>query len=144
MCRVSDKIKLCTCSTDIEKLKDYWVFHRYDKGKNNMVIGEPMLPHYIDPADETFNWALLLRLLNEGDIFDIELHPKAGDRLELAFKYGEDSFPRDSRLHYGFCFSKGKWVKDEFDGLEWMWHHNEERYGKIMEKKERKEGFMRE
>jgi hypothetical protein len=32
MCKVSDKIKLCSCSTDIEdvyELDNYWIFYRF-------------------------------------------------------------------------------------------------------------------
>ena len=126
MCRLSDKLKLCTCGTEVHKLKNYWVFHRFTKGQFINVVGEVMLPAYTDPSDHAYNKQLLPKLLNEGNIFDVELRPKNRDRLQLSFATTQ------ANLDYGFEFRAGKWKEIEFDFLTWMWRHNAEESGKII------------
>jgi hypothetical protein len=128
MCLVSEKIKLCSCNKPDFK-RHYWIFHRFSAEKNDLVIGEALLPAYIDPATDALNKNLLLQLLNQEDIFDFELVPQEKDRLQLSFLvkpiYGDD------HLSYGFEFRKRKWRLTSFDYLQWMWHHEEEARGKI-------------
>lgn len=128
MCKVSQQLKLCTCRTDIYELDHYWIFHRFIKGKKNIVIGQAMLPASIDPADDTFNQSLLLNLLNEGDIFDVEIKPSAKDRLEISLLIGPG---KEDRITYGFECKQDKWVATEYDPLMWMWNHDEEKSGEI-------------
>ena len=85
MCEVSDKLKLCTCSSDISKLKYYWVFYRYAGNKLENMIGEPIMPVAINPETDILNIQLIGKLLNDGNVFDFELTPKTKDRLLLAF-----------------------------------------------------------
>jgi hypothetical protein len=129
MCRVSTKIKFCTCSASSpEKLKHYWVFHRFIEGKDVMVIGEPVMPFDIDRETNSFNRELLLHRVNEPDAFDINLYPKENDRLQISFLCKNDV---GGYIHYGFSFRNGNWAEEMFDGLEWMWHHSEIAFGKI-------------
>ena len=79
MCKVSDKIKLCSCTTDIEdvyELDNYWIFYRFKKELNIEVVGEYMLPIFVVQQDHAYNMEHLPRLLNDGNVFDIDLHPK--------------------------------------------------------------------
>lgn len=55
MCRVSGKLKLCTCSFNPETAKHYWGFMRFHPGNAMMILGEPMLPLGLKPEDEKFN-----------------------------------------------------------------------------------------
>ena len=44
MCKISDKLKLCTCKTEnIEQLKNYWILYKYHKS-DIIMMGLPMLP----------------------------------------------------------------------------------------------------
>lgn len=129
MCRVSEKIKFCTCSApSIDSLKHYWVFYRKVKGKDIMVMGEPMSPYPINIADDQHNRNLLKLRVNEPDAFDIDLQPKTGDRLQVSFQCANAV---EGYLHYGFKFEKGKWIEKEFDYFDWMTHHEEDKFGKL-------------
>lgn len=130
MCKESNKLRLCTCKLDTNKLKNYWVFYRFAKDKDNMVIGETMMPVAINIEDELHNRELLPKLLNEGNVFDVELHPKNKDRLQLSFFVTRNNEGRDT-IDYGFEYKKGKWVQKEFDWLMWAGNHDEEQNGKI-------------
>lgn len=128
MCTVSDKLRLCTCTTaDPENLKHYWVFYRYDGSRNEDIVGEIMLPVMLSFEVQAYNNATLERLLNEAGTFDIELHPKRKDRLMLAF-----TFPNQmDRVYYGFHYSGRKWIPLEYSFLEWYRQHEEAAFGKI-------------
>ena len=130
MCEVSNKLKLCTCkTTSAEKLKHYWIFHRYDKEKNNHILGICIMPYMLDEKVEIKNKASLLIRLNEADAFDVDLAPKNRDRLQLTFTCpGTDN----EQVTYGYSYKKGKWLEEEYDPLEWRWNHYEEEFGKII------------
>lgn len=129
MCTISNKLKLCTCKTkEVYNLKHFWVLHRWVKGKNEMVLGQPVLPYYNSLVDIKLNKNILLTLLNEGNIFDFDIELKDKDLLHIAFKYNDDDWQHHD---YGFEFKKGKWRDTEYDALTWMWHHEEFKYGKI-------------
>jgi len=128
MCEISDKLKLCTCIDKIDELEHFWVLHRFIKGQENFVIGEPMLPNFLDKKTDLKNRNLLLDLLNSGNVFDQPIIPKAKDRLELSFYDGS----LEQRITYGFVFKKGKWEEEGYDPLEWMWHHKPENHSKIL------------
>lgn len=135
MCRISDKLKLCTCITDFGSLKHYWVFHRFSKDKNDMVIGLVLFPTFIDPEVEKYNEKILERLLNEKNPFDIDIAPCEKDRLVISIRIGPDKF---ERIHYGFEFKRNKWKKIGYDPFEWMWHHDKMKSGKIKNALKRK------
>ena len=43
MCVILGKIKHCTCkASSTEKLEHYWVLHRRNKDKNEIIVGEVM------------------------------------------------------------------------------------------------------
>ena len=131
MCRVSDKLKLCTCATRIAKLKHYWVLHRFSKTKDLMVIGETILPADISAEDDQFNRDTLVRLLNDGNVFDVDLKLSDKDRLQLTFTVRDVSSGDNAQIDYGFEYLNSRWEMIEFDGLEWMWRHNKKQHGKI-------------
>ena len=129
MCKVSDKIKLCTCSAgSINELKHFWILHRYSKTKNEIFIGELVMPYMIDGATFLNNKTVLLKRINEADAFDIDLSPKNKDRIQLTFTCPE---PADQQITYGYSFKKGIWVEEEFDPLTWSWHHEKDKFGII-------------
>jgi hypothetical protein len=86
MCEVSDKIKFCTCvddNIDIEELNHYWGLHRYNKDKNLIVMGSPVLPDQLNPKFE-INAEIVVNTLNTPEAFDKNIELKRGDRLEVA------------------------------------------------------------
>ncbi len=134
MCRVSDKIKLCTCNEPESLPENYWIFFRYSESRDYFVIGETVLPFSISPDDQAFNEQLLLELINEGNVFDTELNPKSKDRLLLSFRFNDqiDSGDVSYNVDYGFEYLNGKWQHLLYDPLEWSWKHEEESLGKIL------------
>lgn len=133
MCKVSDKIKLCSCTTDIDdvyELDNYWIFYRYKKELNIEILGEFMLPVFVVEQDHAYNMEHLPRLLNDSNVFDIDLHPKPKDRLLLCLQVRLENNSL-GQYNYGFQYKKGKWVHCEYDSIEWMWKHLEEKGGNI-------------
>lgn len=135
MCRVSEKLKLCTCEFDPDKTKYYWELSRYNSEKDLNIMGTTLPPVEINPENDALNRKLLSKLLNDGNVFDIELNPKNKDRLLLSFQIKTDSW--NNQLNYGYKYKNGKWIEDEFDPFEWSWHHDEEKSGKILKAMER-------
>ncbi|RNL54168.1 hypothetical protein [Pedobacter jejuensis] len=128
MCTISNKVKLCTGNTkDVTKLKNYWILNRFVKGKSDIVLGEVIMPYFNPSVDVGLNEDTLLKLLNEGNVFDFDIELKDKDLLHLAFKFNGD----EQHNNYGFEFKKGKWKNVGHDFLTWMWHHEEYKYGKI-------------
>jgi hypothetical protein len=130
MCRVSDKIKFCTCSVSLDQLKNYWVLHRYVEGKLDIVIGQPLMPYNVDEQTDTYNKEVLLKRVNEADAFDVNLNPKENDRLQVTFTRDMED---EENMNYGFVFKNGKWEEEGYDALEWMWRHEEKTFGKVKE-----------
>jgi len=129
MCIISDKIKFCTCKAkSSDSLKNYWVFHRYDKGRFDGIVGTCNLPVLMDEDIVKCNEETLLKRVNEADAFDIDLQPKNKDRLEIVLNC-EQHFGGD--LHIGFEYKKGQWVACEYDLFEWTWKHTEDAFGKL-------------
>ena len=85
MCQVSDQIKFCTCASDIdiEEMDNYWVLHRRDPNKNDMVMGSVNSLIGIDEKDFEINHKILEKRINESDAFDIPLALQAGDTLHI-------------------------------------------------------------
>ncbi len=129
MCKLSDKLKLCTCDASVADLVSYWVFYRFIEGKNHMVIGRVMIRDPLDPEVEAHNRSLLLARLNESDAFDVDLEPRDGDRLQLTFRLS----PTDARktIIYGYAHAAGRWVEEPYDNLGWQWHHDQEQTGEV-------------
>ncbi|GAA4334961.1 hypothetical protein GCM10023184_29430 [Flaviaesturariibacter amylovorans] len=125
MCQVSDKIKFCTCSNleDINELDNYWVFHTYVKGKNVELVGEPLAPPSLITFDDAHNRRVLLERVNDPGAFDIPLHPKERDRLQVSFSVPEGGYK--GILTYGFRSRKGKWVECEYESFDWYRRHDE-------------------
>jgi hypothetical protein len=131
MCKVSNKIKFCTCvddNIDIEELNHYWVLHRYNKDKNMNVMGEPIFPDNLHPMF-IINEALLIYTLNKPDAFDKNIELKKGDRLEVALCNNSDN---DS-LYYNFKFTGKTWISIESDSFDLMSNFDELKSGKIKE-----------
>lgn len=99
------------------------------------VVGVALYPYMVDEETELANTNLLLRLLNEGAVFDEPIHPKEGDLLSLHFRPDKDP---DWDLAYGFIYHDGKWEEEGFQVFKWMAHHQEKIHGKIKNALKRK------
>ena len=115
MCKVSDKIKFCTCvdeDTDIYSCKHYWILHRFKKDKDlTLIMGMPELPSF--HPDFECNQDTLLKALNSPDAFDKKIDFKRWDRLEVvlfaqATKLG-------APLHFNFRYDSKVWQHIEED-----------------------------
>jgi curved DNA-binding protein CbpA len=137
MCIISDKIKFCTCAnTKVEKLKHYWILYRCKKEKNEMCVGEPMMPTYMSDLNFSENEAALVKRLNEPDAFDVPIKFQSKDQLEIVINNNNSSIY--GTFTYSFEFKKNKWVAIETDPFNIMNHFEEEKAGKIKNALKRK------
>jgi hypothetical protein len=126
MCIVSKNIKFCTCkSTSVDQLNHYWLLHRRNKDKNEIIIGEVMLPSFATNDEQ--NLQTLEIRLNELDAFDFETAFKNKDILEIVLNNKDDS----NRMVYGFEYRKSKWVKKEIDYFYTSGHCDTIQFGKL-------------
>ncbi len=121
MCKVSDKLKLCSCKTEkVENLKHYWILNR-PEDKGQYILGEIMPPADIGEEVEKFNIQRLRKHLNHGNCFDVKLSHQEDDILELHFTCRqrpnlEEGFDHSGNyLVYAFVFKSGKWKKTSHD-----------------------------
>lgn len=137
MCIISDKIKFCTCANSkVEKLKHYWILYRFTNEKNEMCMGEPMMPTYMSDLNFVENEAALVKRLNEPDAFDVPIEFKPKDQLEIVINNNASDF--QETFTYSFKFKKNKWVAIESDPFDIMNHFDEEKSGKIKNALKRK------
>lgn len=109
MCKVSDRLKLCSCKTEnVETLKHYWILKRHNGGDDS-IMGDAIMPANIGENANDLNIDTILTALNEGNCFDIEMQHKQNDTLELHFRL--DS----GYLAYSFKFENNRWKKTEYD-----------------------------
>ena len=116
MCHVSDQIKFCTCASDIdvEEMDNYWVLHRRDPNKNDMVMGSFNSLIGLDEKDYNINHKILEKRINESDAFDIALSLHAGDVLHIHLTTTLADINVED--NYSFEF-KDKWTRYDYD----MW-----------------------
>lgn len=117
MCKVSDKLTLCSCKTeDVTTLKHYWVLKRtFNRGM--YIIGSIVPPADIGEDLNQYNISTLETLLNKGNAFDTQIQLENKDILELHFTVDTKSKDKDTGgyLCYAFKFKNGKWCPTEYD-----------------------------
>lgn len=120
-------MKFCSCKVSSpQQLRHYWVLHRRNKDKNDIIVGQVLLPTW--PMHEyKANQELLQNRLNEGGAFDVPIAFKAADILEVVFHNHDDL----KRTTYGFQFSKKQWKKSEIDCFDLMGRFDEVGFGKL-------------
>ena len=80
-----------------------------------ILVGEIAMPAIIPRSHEMHNKKTLTKLLNEGDCFDVELHPENWDLLELYFAcksqvgFSEKLQWHGDYLAYSFTYFNGEW-----------------------------------
>lgn len=112
MCKISDKLKLCTCKTEnVRRRKHYWILYRYQKSEV-VSMGIPMLPQefQIGKENDKYIHNKLEEMLNKGNCFDIDLFINNKDILELNFTHNPNSDKTGIHLVYEFVYKKNKWI----------------------------------
>ncbi len=102
MCQISDKINFCTCSSDVENLKNYWVLHRKSANLDEMqfCVGMYLLPNEKAMAFLEINTTTLENRLNESDAFDVVLELKNKDILEVVINNKSERLRRSNYLRF--------------------------------------------
>lgn len=130
MCIVSDKIKFCSCTKrSVHELDNYWLLYRFNKDKNDILIGEPILPASLTDNHYEVNCITLASRLHEADAFDMPVNFKDKDQFTIVFNNLFD----EKRSVYHFKFTKGKWVSIEVDPFELMGRYDEDAFGKLQQ-----------
>lgn len=128
MCEVSEKIKFCSCTTtNPRNLKHYWVWHQYNKDKNEMIVGLFFMPDFSIDKNKNYNKKTILKRLSEVDAFDKVLDFKNKDVLEIVL----NNNPKSNTITYCFQFKNGTWKNKEQAPFELMNEFDEKEKGKI-------------
>lgn len=128
MCEISDELKLCTCS-NAEELENYWVLYRYNKDKNELIVGQPILPRDIT-LEELINRDIFCEFLNKKNCFDFEYQPQNKDRLLISLQTNSEEDFEEESIAYGFEHRNGKWKIKDYETFDWV-----EKYDGILEGK---------
>lgn len=127
MCKITSKIKFCTCkASSTEKLQHYWCLYRFNKDKDDVVMGM-LLPDEPLTIDFEVNKVVLEKRLNEEDAFDVDLSFKPKDVLEIVC----NNFNDLKRTVYGFKYKGKRWQLYEIDDFYIMGHYDEVGFGKM-------------
>jgi hypothetical protein len=127
MCKITSKIKFCTCkASSTEKLQHYWCLYRFNKEKDDVVMGL-LLPDEPLTIDFEVNKVVLEKRLNEEDAFDVNLSFKPKDVLEIVCH----NLDENKRLVYGFKYKGKRWQFYEIDDFYIMGHYDEIGFGKM-------------
>jgi len=128
MCKITSKIKFCTCkASSNEKLQHYWCLYRFNKDKNEMIVGNVILPDYLLDINYEVNKVVLEKRLNEEDAFDVDLSFKPKDVLEIVCNNFNDS----KRTVHGFKYKGKRWQFYEIDDFYIMGHYDVLSFGKM-------------
>ena len=130
MCTISNKIQFCSCLTSSpDKLRHYWILHRFNKNLDEFHIGMPQFPDELFVTDYDANKEILLKRLTESDAFDFEIKFQTKDKLEISINHAQDN---SQQAIYCFNFIKGRWYHAEYDIFELMNHYEEYSFGKLI------------
>jgi len=128
MCVISDKIVFCTCETgSYEDLPHYWLLYRFNKQKDVICVGEPMIPFEFLQHNFNLNKETLAKRLNEADSFDKVIEFKPKDQLEIVINNLAEA--EIERMTFCFKYKGGKWVAEEYDTFELMNCYDELAFG---------------
>lgn len=129
MCKITNKLILCSCDIGLDFHDNHWVLNRIRGGKEEIIIGQPMLPYDLDPEVESYNVALIEEMMNQGNCFDFETEFQEKDQLVLFLK--SDNQYQEERI-YAFEFSDQRWCATETEQLMLNWYRETIRKGFIL------------
>ena len=127
MCKISKKLKLCTCNNSEELGSETWSYYRLEEGKNLYLVGEIKWLRAMDPQKKRTQKSIICRMLNKSNCFDIEMQHKEGDILEIIFKVDDENMA----IHR-FLFSYNKWKTCHIDSFEISRQRNLIKQGNIV------------
>lgn len=114
MCDPQGGFKLCTCGSDPDTSRPYWVLKMniearpYPEIINAHIVGEAVVEYRVKHAEVKKSKpdvnSMLLEYLNEGKVFDFEYTPLRGDYLKIVTDPSRDTF-------YEFEYNGSSWVK---------------------------------
>ncbi len=88
--------------------------------KQSIMMGTAIIPDYLSMPDYIENQFKLLERLNNPDAFDVEIHPKDGDRMEIVLNnLGK------ARAEFHFIFQDSSWDWENHNPFEVLNHHIE-------------------
>ena len=129
MCKVSDKIKFCTCSEgeiNIDELENYWILYRLKTEGFEILIGSFYLPNeHLENFE--LNKQTILKRLTETDAFDIPIEFKNEDILAIYL----DKNKKWEDLVLSFRYKKRKWIYEQYDPLEIGGRYDQLKIGKF-------------
>ncbi len=134
MCQSNSNLHFCTCAaikklpfpigrietvdiTEYEKTHYIWTLYKYLGEKDDMMMGEIVLP--VESLGGEMTSEYLLQQLNSNNRFDFEYSPSEGDNLEVRKEYIYKSLSGQQRpdlYDYMSCiYRNGKWEQDYYD-----------------------------
>lgn len=129
MCLRNHQLKFCSCEIDGENLpENYWVLYRHSRKKDQIIIGEAILPYFHSP-DFQLNQDFLLKRINEDDAFDFEPNFQKKDCLVVHLKNKKAEFPETDS--YCFEFMRNKWTTAKYDFFDLNNHFDEKKSGEL-------------
>ena len=133
MCKISDKIKFCTCHDieDIDELETFWALYRYVKDKRVHIVGMPSLPSSFSDKHYFDNIFTIGVRLNEVDAFDKPFTFKKKDRFELVISNSQKN--EEQRLEYAFEYDGQTWRHVEYDPFDLLNNYDEMAIGAVEE-----------
>lgn len=121
MCQISDTLILCGCQHDLDLENNHWMLNRFVDGKEELILGETMLPNLMDPEIFKSNVEKLAKMLNTGNCFDTQMTFQDKDQLILFLK---GKAPSANMQMYAFEYSKKKWNSISTEILMLNRHHD--------------------
>lgn len=96
MCDITGPLKLCTCNSEIDKSKPYWVLKTICL-TSSLDIRSKIIGTLSSDIDSE---RILVERLNNENLFDFDYNPQENDTLQIIF----------SNIHrFSFKFNSGKW-----------------------------------
>ena len=131
MCKVSDKIKFCTCGSgikDVRKLDNYWILYRYNHNDDNLIdeIHDGIVLIKIIQNDE-LNKQTILNRLKEIDAFDVSIKFEVSDILEIHL----NNLNPDKKLIYTFYRFGQEWDFNSFRSISRDKSYDKYKFGNI-------------
>lgn len=129
MCKITSKIKFCTCkATSTERLQHYWCLHRYSKvQKDSVNLTSSEMGNKAMTLDYEVNKVVLEQRLKDADAFERDLRFKPKDVLEIVC-HNTDA---NKRTVYGFKYKGNGWQVHAISALELRNEYDEVVFGKM-------------
>lgn len=129
MCKISSKIKFCSCLGDVYAFKHRWIHYRLSEWREDFILGINMFP--TDMLDENFevNYVTIENRLNEPDAYDLPMIFFEKDKLSVQLFCKEST--KDHDFEYNYEYLNGKWSYIENYCFEYRNTFDEVNAGKI-------------